>query len=228
MKINFIGFLLSITTLAGCQFGGPVDPLTTGPEPEPYKIVRDSVMTGSYLGIAIDEEAASVYPKIQALQSTKGVSGLQVVSNIFSDLRSLENRIPLYQYILLDEKPGTGTGVQITIENQSVKVIYLNDGKKLSQWPEKGKASSSVRTGDAITSLYAKLTKISDNNAYRNKFQRISLLTKNLATGYDAGMAQSPQWYFGYSTGVDQMDQIQVHFQGGKVSKIYIDHYSKY
>ncbi|GAB3253748.1 hypothetical protein GCM10027347_13720 [Larkinella harenae] len=228
MKLTLSGFLLLMTVLVSCQFDSPVDPLTTGPEPEPYKVVRDSVMTGSYLGIAIDEEAASVYPKIQALQATKGVSGLHIVSNIFSDLGSLEKRIPLYQYILLDEKPGSGTGVQITIENQSVKVIYLNDGKKLSQWPEKRNASSSVRIGDSVTSLYAKLATISDLKAYRNKFQRISLLTKNLATGYDTGMGQSPQWYFGYSTGQDEMDQIQVHFRAGKVSKIYVDHYSKY
>ncbi|MGV3558107.1 hypothetical protein [Larkinella arboricola] len=228
MKVNFIGFLLLLITLAGCQFESPENPLTTGPEPEPYKIVRDSILTGTYLDIAINEDAASVYAKIQALQTTKDIAGLHVVSNIFSDLRILEKRLPLYQYILLDEKPGTGSGVQITTEGQVVKAIYLNDGKKLSQWPEKGNASSSVRIGDSVASLYQKLSKISTISTYRNKFQWISLLTKNLATGYDAGMSQSPQWYFGYTTGTDQMDQIQVHFQGGKVSKIYVDHYSRY
>ncbi|GAB3959339.1 hypothetical protein GCM10028805_55270 [Spirosoma harenae] len=228
MKTNFIGFLCLISALAGCQPEWSVDPTTAGPDPIPYKIVRDSLLAGSYLGITIHEEAASVYPKIQALQSTKGVGSMNVVSNIYADLSVLKERIPLYQYILLDEKTGTDSGVQITIEGQSVKTMYLNSGKKLSQWPEQSSAIYAVRTGDSISSLYDKLAVIRSISAYSRKFDRISLLTKNLSTGYDPGMNQSPQWYFGYKTGADQMDQIQVHFQTGKVSKIYIDHYSKY
>lgn len=228
MQTKFIALLLSAALFSGCLPDRQVDPLTTGPEPVPYRIVRDSIETGSYLNIAIGEEAASVYPKIQALQSTKGVTALSVVSNIFSDLAPLRERIPLYQYILLDQQQGTDSGVQITIENQAVKAIYLNSGKKLNQWPEKEKAASSVRMGDAISDLYEKFANIRGIGSYRNKFERISLLVKNLGAAYDPGMGQSPQWYFGYSTGTDTMDQIQVHFEAGKVKKIRIDHYSKY
>ncbi|QHV98875.1 hypothetical protein [Spirosoma endbachense] len=228
MRTNFIGFLLSMTLVYGCQMEPSVTPETTGPEPEPYRITRDSVKSGNYLGIAIDEEAATVYPKIQALQQTKGVTYLNVVNNVFSELTTLKERLPLYQYILLDQKPGTDSGVQITIEGQAVKGIYLNSGQQLTQWPEKQAANSSVRVGDPVSSLYEKLASIRSLKAYTNKFEYISLLTKNLSAAYDSGMNQSPQWYFGYSTGPDQMDQIQVHFQDGKVSKLYIDHYAKY
>lgn len=228
MQTKFIALLLSAALFSGCLPDSQVDPVTTGPEPVPYRVVKDSIETGSYLGIAIGDDAASVYPKIQSLQSSKDIAGLSVVSNIFSDLEALRERIPLYQYILLDQQRGTDSGVQITIENRAVNAIYLNSGNKLNQWPEKGKASASVRMGDAVGDLYEKLANIRGIGAYKNKFERISLLVKNLATSYDPGMSLSPQWYFGYTTGTDTMDQIQVHFEAGKVKKIRIDHYSKY
>lgn len=194
----------------------------------PYRIIRDSVKTGTYLDITIGEEAPTTYAKIQALQTTKSVSYLNIVSNIFADLTALKEQLPLYQYILLDQKPGSDSGVQITIESQRVKSIYLNSGRQLTQWPEGQKANSSVRVGDAVSDLYDKLINVRNIDRYSNKFEYISLLTKNLSTKFDEVMSRSPQWYFGYSTGQDQMDQIQVHFEAGKVSKIYVDHYSKY
>ncbi len=139
MQTKFIALLLSAALFSGCLSNSTVDPVTTGPEPTPYKVVRDSIETGSYLNIAIGEEAASVYPKIQALQSAKGVSGLSVVSNTFSDLAPLRDRIPLYQYILLDQQQGTDSGVQITIEDQTVNAIYLNSGKKIKPMAGKRK-----------------------------------------------------------------------------------------
>lgn len=228
MRLHFFVFILFTAIFSSCISDSPIEPVTTGPEPVPYHIVRDSIETGSYLDIAIGDEAAAAYPKIQSLQSGKGFSALNVVSNIYSDLTLLRERIPLYQYILLDQKHGTNSGVQITIEDGTVKAIYLNSGKKLSQWPENQKASFSVRIGDAVTSLYDKFSTIREKGSYALQFERILLLTKNLSTAYDSGMGQSPQWYFGYSTGTDAMDQIQLHFEAGKVKKITIDHYSKY
>ncbi|MBC8152494.1 MAG: hypothetical protein H7Z72_06250 [Bacteroidetes bacterium] len=225
---RLLSFLLSMILIWGCQPSSFVEPFTTGLEPEPYRIVRDSLTSGTYLGITINDDAATVYPAIQTLQASKGVTYLNVVSNVFSDLTPLKDRLSLYQTILLDQKPGSDSGVQITVEGQAVKSIYLNSGRQLTQWPERLDASSSVRVGDTVSSLYDKLINVQAIGQYANKFDYISLLTKNLSTSYDAGMDQSPQWYFGYSTGPNQMDQIQIHFQGGKVSKLYIDHYSKY
>ncbi|WP_428663182.1 hypothetical protein [Runella sp.] len=228
MRTKLIGFLLLLPLFYGCKMATSVKPETTGPEPEPYQVTRDSVTSGDYLGIAINEEAASVYTKIQNLQLIKGITALNVVNNVFSDLTSLKEQLPLYQYILLDQKPGSDSGVQITVEKQVVKAIYLNSGKQLTQWPEKQPNNSSVRLGDPVSSLYEKLVSIKAIKQFTNKFEYISLLTKNLSANYDLGMSRSPQWYFGYSTGVDQMDQIQVYFQNGKVTKLYIDHYAKY
>lgn len=228
MTMKCIGSLLGLLLIWSCQPEVSIDPTTVGPEPEPYQIVRDSVKTGTYLDIKIGEDAATVYPKIQALRTTKAISHLNVVSNVFTDLSALKERLPLYQYILLDQKSGTDSGIQITIEGETVKNIYLNSGQQLTQWPAKQKSNSSVRIGDNVSDLYNKLINVRKIARYSNKFEYISLLTKNLSTNYDNFMSLSPQWYFGYPTGQNQMDQIQVHFQDGKVSKIYIDHYSKF
>jgi hypothetical protein len=230
MRTTLPGLLLLVICLvSGCKTELPVNteprPIT---EPEPYQITRDSITSGTYLGITIGEEAASVYPKIQLLQRTNGVTYLNVVSNIFSDLALLKERLPLYQYIVLDQNTGSSSGVQITIQDQIVKSIYLNSGQKLSQWPERQTAKSSVRVGDPVSSLYDKLVRIKDIQQYTNTFERMLLLTKNLYTAYDPGMDQSPQWYFGYPINPDQTDQIQVHFRAGRVSKLYIEHYTKY
>lgn len=226
--MKYIGSLLALLLIWSCQPKVSIEPTKVGPEPEPYRVVRDSVKTGAYLDITIGEDAATAYPKIQALRTTKGVTYLNIVSNVFADLSPLKEQLPLYQYILLDQKPGTDSGVQITIEGQTVKSIYLNSGQKLTQWPENQKTRSSVRVGDAVSDLYDKLINVRNIDRYTNKFEYISLPTKNLSTKYDEVMSLSPQWYFGYSTGQNQMDQIQVYFQRSKVSKIYIDHYSKY
>ncbi|MEZ0484419.1 hypothetical protein [Fibrella aquatica] len=228
MTFKYIGSLLALSLIWSCQPKVSVEPTTVGPEPEPYRIVRDSVKTGAYLDITIGENAATAYVKIQTLHTTKDVTYLNIVGNVFADLSLLKERIPLYQYIVLNQKLGSDSGVQITLESQRVKSIYLNSGQQLTQWPEKQKATLSVRVGDAVSGLYDKLIKVRSIDRYANKFENILLLTKNLSTRYDEAMSLSPQWYFGYSTGQDQMDQIQVHFQEGKVHKIYVDHYSKY
>ncbi len=176
--MKYSGSLLVLLFIWSCQPKLSTEPIPVGPEPEPYRIVRDSVKTGAYMGITIGEDAASVYPKIQALRLTKGVTYLNIVGNIFADLSLLKEQLPLYQYILLDQKPGTDSGVQITIEGQTVKSIYLNSGQQLTQWPEKQKANTSVRVGDAVSDLYNKLINVRAIDRYTNKFDYISLLTK--------------------------------------------------
>lgn len=226
MQTKFIAFLFAAVLFSACQ-SDKVDPNRVGPEPEPWRIERDSIETGSYLDIAIGDDAAAVYPKIQALRSSKGASDVSVVSNIFSDLAPLRTTISLYNYILLDENKGTDSGVQITNEAGKVKAIYLNSFQKLAQWPEKGNAGSSIRVGDDVNTLYDKFSKIRENKSYQSRFERIFLLTKNLQAAYDPAMSRSPQWYFGYSTGQDSMDQIQLYFESGKVKKVVISHHSK-
>ncbi|RRB04386.1 hypothetical protein [Larkinella rosea] len=226
MKKILSGTLFFLTLMSGCQMNPSIapDPVTVCPPPA-VVLSRDSIATGSYLGLTINEEAENVYAGLQALRQTKGVTFLNVVSNVTSDLTQLRERLPLYQYILLDQNQGTDSGVQITLEFDQVKSIYLNSGKQLSQWPTNLKAESSIRLGDAAGSLYAKFVNIRAVGAYANKFERIFLMTKNLAAAYDPAMRQSPQWYFTYTPNSGLMDEVQVHFQDGKVRYISVIHY---
>ena len=225
MKNTLLSTLFLFLLLTSCLKDTSVSPDVTTVCPPSGFIGRDSLFAGSYLGIDIQSDAETVYAAVQTLQQTKGVTYLNVVSNFSSDVTQLRERLPLYQYILLDQNRGTDSGVQLTMEADQVKAIYLNSGKKLSQWPANLKASSSIQIGDAAGSLYEKLVKIRQVSAYANTFERILLLTKNISKPYDPVMRQSPQWYFAYTTEPNRMDEVQIHFKDGKVSHFYINHY---
>jgi len=227
MKTSFYSaiFVLALA-VSGCKTDAVVDPETYPQRTSPVNNYagRDSVFTGAYLGISIGEDAAKTYDIIQSLRPNKGVDYINVVSNFVPDVTSLRGRIPLYSYLLLDEARGTDTGVQITLESGKVKVIYLNSGKKLNQWPTGANSKSSVRVGDKAEDLQAKLLTISRTAKYSNKFQRIFLMTKNVDKAYDPGMGLSPQWYFGYKTATG-MDVVKTFFKNGKVDHFEIEHY---
>lgn len=209
---------------AGCQKEESFDKFEPIVEPRFYRIIeRDTIISGNYLGMGINEEAGKVYAVIQSLQQTKGVSYLNVVSNNSSDITALRDRISLYDYILLDQNEGTDSGVQITLASGKIKNIYLNSGKELSQWPEKLAGKSAVRVADSATELYEKLVNISRLEPYNIKFQRISLLTKNLNTSFDPVMSQSPQWYFAYTTGPDSLEVVKMFIKNDKLDHIEIE-----
>ncbi|MCE7060763.1 hypothetical protein [Dyadobacter sp. CY343] len=210
--------------LGGCMNTEIAEPKPIVEPRWPILISRDSISSGGHLGLAIDEEAASAYTKLQQLRP-KGIEYANIVGNIFSDLSQLNGRLKLYTYLLLDEQIGTDTGVQITLQSGSVSSIYLNSGRYLDQWPLKKNASSSVRLGDNADVVYQKLTKISGDKSYANKFERISLLTKDLATGFDPVMAASPQWYFRYQLEPGISEDVQINLEKGKVKYLIISRY---
>lgn len=225
-----LGAIVFSILLTGCKFDEPQMPETTGPEPLPWLVIgKDSVSAGEYLGIGVGSSAEEAYQAVLDLQQPKGVGYLNIVSNQSSDIAALEGRIPLYSYILLDEQRGTDSGVQITVESGKVKSIYLNSGRQLSAWPEKGSAAASVREGDAVEALCGKMVNISKNKSYTPKFERISLLTKDLSKPFDPVMAQSPQWYFAYlKEDGERLEQVQIHLEGGKVSYVIVTLMSKW
>lgn len=220
--LTFLTIFLAVT---GCQMDQSPDPEIIVEPPVSTLIAHDTITTGNYLGMSIGEDADKIYTVVQFLQQTSGVTAINVVSNISSDITKLRDRIHLYDYILLDQNEGTDTGVQITLEKNTVKAVYLNSGKKLSQWPEKGKPEASVRMGDAAGDLYGKLFNISKDKSYANKFQRISLLTKNLNSSFDPEMAKSPQWYFAHKTGPGLWEVVLAHFKDGKLSFVEVQRY---
>ncbi|MBE9461600.1 hypothetical protein ACFP1I_02380 [Dyadobacter subterraneus] len=227
MKKVITGSLFALVLItAGCQMD--LSPDNTKPIVDPPQIVvisRDSISSGNYLGLAIDEKAENVYSAVQSLQKSNGVSYLNIVSNFSTEISDLQNRLALYQYILLDESKGTDSGIQITLESGKVKSIYLNSGKELSQWPEKLSAESAVRVGDLSDKLYGKFVGIKGKSQYASKFERIMLATKDVSLAYDPLMAKSPQWYFAYSVGSDVHELVKINFQGGKVSYIIVERY---
>jgi len=225
MKNSLPAALLLFTLLTGCQKNALVSPDAITICPPAPLVTRDSIYAGTYLGMSIQDSPEAVYAVIQTLRQTQGVSYLNVVSNSSSDLTQLRNRIPLYQYMLLDQTKGTDSGVQITLESGQVKSLYLNSGQPLTQWPTNAKANASVRLGDPASALYDKFVQIRSQREYANKFERISLLTKDLSSAYDRAMSQSPQWYFTHATGTNRWDEVQVYFRDGKVSHIHINHY---
>ncbi|GAB3927023.1 hypothetical protein [Larkinella terrae] len=225
MKNFLIGSAFLLTVVTGCQTTDTaVTPEISSTSVTGHIIGRDSLYTGNYLGLVVNDEAENVYKVVQTLQQTKGVTYLNIVSNFASDFAQLRERIPLYQYMLLDQNRGTDSGVQINLEADQIKSIYLNSGTKLTQWPANSKTSS-IRVGDTAGSLYEKLASIRQVSAYATTFERILLLTKNLSKPYDPAMRQSPQWYFAYTTEPNRMDEVQIHFKDGKVDHIYVTHY---
>ena len=227
MKNISIGILFTfLLTTVGCQMNESPDPTEPIVEPRFAILVEsDTIRTGSYLGLNVSEKSETIYSNIQSLRVPEKISYVNVVSNNTSDVTQLRNRIPLYQSILLDQKAGTDSGVQITIEEGKVKSIFLNSGKKLTQWPEKSDAKSSVRVGDEAGELYQKMINIYNKGIYANKFERITLTTKDMSTGFDSVMTRSPQWYFSYSTSQDQWEMVQLHLKNGKVDYMVVNRF---
>lgn len=223
MKNLFI-VLLVISVLSGCMPEAPSPELIIDP-PKLHVAGRDTIATGSYLGLTIDGTARDTYTAVQSLQSAIGLSAhLHIAGNVTSDLIGLRERIPLYSYILLDQEKGTDSGVQITLEAGKVSAVYLNSGKQLTQWPAGEKESRSVRVGDEAAMIYDKLAAIRQKSSYQSSFERITLLTKDLHTSYDTAMARASLWYFNYKTSDRTMDEVRINLQNGKLAFIEVVH----
>lgn len=218
MKNLFI-ILLGSVFLIGCFQDEPSPEIIIDP-PASRITGRDTITSGSFMGIVIQSDAKETYQAIQKLQASMGVSALNIVSNFASDITQLRERIPLYSYILLDQKKGTESGVQLTFEKGKVKSIFLNSGKKLSQWPEGEKEKRSVRIGDNTNSIYDKLAAIRQKSKYAATFETVLLLTKDLETAYDPAMARSNQWYFTHKTGANTMNVVNINLRNKSTSYI--------
>ncbi|GAA4433559.1 hypothetical protein GCM10023091_07220 [Ravibacter arvi] len=189
------------------------------------EVGKDSLSVEAYLATS---EPIAMYAALQEIFKDRNIAQMNMVSNSSSDLTALAERIPLYSYILLDERKGTDSGVQVTVENGRVKSIYLNSGKKLSRWPESGSAKETIREGDAAEQLYGKFSEIKGRKSYAKKFERISLATKDMTKPFDPEMGRLPQWYFGYSTGDRTMEQVGVYLVNGKGSHVVVTKYKQW
>lgn len=194
----------------------------TGPEPVPEKILsRDTIKSGQFWGFAIGQSSANVYANVQDVKDERKIGYIGVVGNVFTSLGPLENKIPLYTTILLDQTIGTGTGIQIYFANNKVKSIWTNDGMQMAKWPVVTGSSSSVAVGDNINDIYAKLVNIKNISTYANKFERISMFDKDFSKAYDPQMAASRLWYINGNIDDKKYYRLELNFTEGKLVSIY-------
>lgn len=196
-----------------------------GPIVEPPQMIllkQDSLTSGKYYGITIGQTASAIYPGMQAMQDSLGVSYLNLVSNLVTDFSTLKERLPLYSYMTFDEKKGTDSGVQLWFENKKLKSIYLNSGKRLGQWPENISAAVAVREGESSENTAEKLKILQNDKRYKLRFERSMLGVKTLHEPYDPAMSGTPQWYFGYRVNEQHNNYVEVHFRQEKVAYILV------
>lgn len=191
-------------------------------EPPPtITLENDTLYTGDFWGLAINDTHKEVYAKLQAMSPDKKIDMVNVSNNVFSSVTGLSAKIPLYQNLFFDEQSGTSTGVQLSFADNKIKTIFLNSGVLLYQWPAFAPASAVLKTGDPVESVYSKLVAISQLDAYKNKLQHLMLLTKRLDTPYDDGMDASGSWMFGSPVGINRVYHVELNFQNGKLYSIH-------
>lgn len=225
MRQLYLPLLLSVVLFA-CSKKDSENPLITEPV-QPMIIEDNTISAGSFWSLNIDQPADQVYGTLQSIANDKKITFINVAGNIFTNVADLEARMPLYHNLFFDEPTGTSTGVQLTFENNKVKAIYLNSGVLLYQWPAAGSASSALKTGDELSTVYSKMNALKDIDQYKNKFGRLLLLAKKIETTYDSKMTTSPQWTFVSAVNERRYYIIDLNFQSGKLSTVHYVLYEK-
>src|SRR5690554_546430 len=125
MKKHYVllTFLSLILLLGGCLNDQPKEPTLIVDPPPVLLISTDTIKAGGYMGFGIGEGAEETYSHVKALQISAGVTYLNIVGNVFDGLNGLEERMPLYQSVYLDERKGTDSGIQLSLVEGRVKSI---------------------------------------------------------------------------------------------------------
>ncbi|WP_339902180.1 hypothetical protein [uncultured Cyclobacterium sp.] len=219
--------LLSPFLLFGCLSASEPEPEIIIEPPYSSLIGTDTITSGDYKHFSIGTNAENAYAAVNLLKEDIGLDYINVVANIYSGMAELEDKLPLYHYIFMDEEKGTSTGVQLGISEDRIATIFLGNGEELEKWPT-DLSQSAIRKGDEVASLFDKLETISQNEKYKKKFEAINLLTKDLSKPYDSQMSKSPQWYFGYTLADDKMDVVKLNFEEGILQNMIINHFETF
>jgi len=195
-------------------------------EPVPHKILgRDTIRSGNYAGLTIGSSAAETYQDLKKVNSPTSINYLNLVSNIYTDLNQLRDKLPLYHNMYFSNPEARHAGIQINFEAGKVKSIFTNEGKKLNKWPVGATNVNSVQVNDPVTIIFDKLVKIKAKPQYAKTFSEIMLLTKDPDKAYDNNMSQLPQWYFSYKLEGRKWDEVQLIFKAGKLGSINLTHF---
>ena len=224
---GLLTLLLSTFLLFGCLSNSETEPEIIIEPPYSSLISTDTISSGDFKQFSLGTNAEHTYAAVNLFKEEIGLDYMNVVSNIYSDLAELAEKLPLYHYIFMDEEKGTSTGVQLGIKEDRIATIFLGNGEELEKWPT-DLSQSAIRKGDEVTTLFDKLKTISQNDKYKKKFEAINLLTKDLSKPYDSQMSQSPQWYFGYTLTDNKMDVVKLNFEEGILKNIIINHFETY
>ena len=224
----YVAFIsLSILTVS-CTTDSP-EPKTPGPDPIAVVkfLGRDSIVEGNYRGIAIHSSSDDAFTILEDYRNKNMVSYLGAVNTFFSDIADIKSRLHLFEWLVLDEKFDTQSGVQLQLESGRLKSITLNSGKALARWPETAGSSEAVQTGDPADVLYVKLLKLSKQVDWSKKFERIVLLNRYTYALYDPKLAAMP-WRFIYNPqSPDTTEQVTMFFKGKKLDYVLVDHFAR-
>lgn len=212
--------LLVICFFTACKKDDETPTIIIEP-PVDIMLSTDTLTSGQLWGLSIGEAASNIYSTIQEIGEEKNVTYLGVVGNVFTDLSTVQNSIPLYASVFLDEAKGTSTGIQFSIAENKVASIWTNNGEQLNKWPVQNTKSHSITKGDPVESLYQKLVNIKTIKAFEKKFERISIFNKDVSKQYDSHMSVSPQWYFRSAVDNERYYLIYLNFIDGKLVSIY-------
>ena len=196
--------------------------------PPTKMISSDTLTSGQWWGLNIQDTVDDVYRTIQNIQASKQINYLGIVSNVFTKIEDLESKIPLYSTIFLDAKSGTESGIQIYFANNKVDAIWTNSGTELSRWPLNTERESTIAKNDPIENIYSSLNNIKQIAAFANKFERISLFYKDINKAYDVQMSKSPQWHFSATVNDKMFYVVQLNFSSGILTSIYTTLYEKF
>jgi len=222
-----VPILLSLMA-AGCRTDNP-GPEIVGPEPEPAIrfLGRDSITVGDYRGIFINSPADDAFTVLEDYREAKKVAYLGAVNNYFSDVTDLENRIHLFDWVVLDEEFDTDSGIQIQLEAGKVKSLTLNNRRELTKWPETADSKAAVQIGDQSQELYNKLVALSKQTEFANKFERIVLSTRYTYALYNPEKAELP-WTFMYLPQPQgTIEEARIYFKDKKVHYIIVNRFEQ-
>jgi hypothetical protein len=228
--MKYLAALLLVTLFLGsCKKDNAIPESLLFQTSEPSKIISsDTLTTGQWWGLSIGSNSTDIYSIIQNIQAEKKINYLGVVGNSFTKIEDLENSIPLYKSIFLDQKEGSNNGIQIYFASNKVNTIWTNGGTQLSKWPSNTGVASTIAKNDTIENIYAKLINIKQIEAYKNMFERVSLFYKDINKAFDPQMSKSPQWHFSSTLNEKRFYVVQLNFVAGALTSIYVTLFEKF
>jgi hypothetical protein len=185
-----------------------------------HDAIPDSLLSGSYLGLAIGESSTAIYNNLQQLYNCDSIGFVMIVGNIFTNAGCLAYLVPLYTEVLCDDTIRSDSGLQFTFAGDTLKSIYHNNGMTMGSWPNGVGADSIIRIGDPRSMVANKLLKLSGNARTGKELKVFRLFQKDLSTPADTFMLGRAQWYFAREIANDTILETDLYFQDKVLFKI--------